>query len=66
MDNNELNWIDLDYANGWKRGGMEERIYELIRRLGYKVTYISHSPRGTDTEYICEEAKVRWHVDSSD
>ena len=66
MADKELQWIDLNYANGWKPNGMEQRIYDLIYRLGYKVTYISHSPRGTDTEYICEEAKVKWHVDSSD
>ena len=66
MAEKEMKWIDLGYANGWNPNGMEKRIYDLTRLLGYKVTYISHSPRGTDTEYICEEAKVRWHVDSSD
>lgn len=63
--NEELSWIDLSYANGWQSGGKEERIVELIRRLKYKVEDVSHSPRGTDTEYICEEARVKWHADSS-
>ena len=66
MKGKELNWIDLGYANGWEEGSKEGRIVNLIRRLGYKIDQISHSPRGTDTEYICEEAKVKWHVDSSD
>lgn len=62
----EPTWIDLGYMNGWRDGGMEYRIYYLICKLKYGVEVISHSPRGTDTEYICNEAKVRWHIDSSD
>ena len=63
MADKELQWIDLGYANGWEEGSKEERIVHLIYQLGYK---ICHSRRGYDDERICEQAKVRWHVDSSD
>lgn len=56
----ELNWINLGYANGWGKDSKEQRICDLINRLGYKIE--SRAISYCKTEYTCEEAKVRWRI----
>lgn len=62
----ERNFIDLGYINGWKSGGIEYRLCDMVEEAGYHFKQVSHNERGTDTVYECEEAKLRYHVDSSD
>lgn len=62
----ERNIIDLGYINGWKQGGIEYRLCDMVEEAGYHFQMTSHNERGTDTVYFCEEAGLRYHVDSSD
>jgi hypothetical protein len=57
---------DLGYDNGWHDGGIEIQLVRKAREAGYKFTEVSHNERGTDTVYECQEAGLRYHVDSSD
>lgn len=63
---NERNIIDLGYINGWKKGGIEYRLCDIVAEAGYHFIMTSHNERGTDTVYTCKEAGLRYHVDSSD
>ena len=58
--------IDLGWANGWDSEGIEQRVCDLVREAGYSFYQKSHEPHGYDTVYQCDEACVRYHVDSSD
>lgn len=62
----ERNIIDLGYINGWKSGGIEYRLCDMVEEAGYHFECVSHNERGTDTVYFCKEAGLRYHVDSSD
>jgi hypothetical protein len=66
---------DLGYMNNWKHVWVNNRIvydkdecseYLKCRELGHSPAEISHSYRGSDTEYICPICGICWHVDSSD
>ena len=60
------NLIDLGYINGWKEGGLEYRLCDMVELAGLHFEVVSHNERGTDTVYQCKEAGLRYHVDSSD
>lgn len=62
----ERNIIDLGYMNGWKRDGIEYRLLDMVALAGLRFRMVSHNERGTDTVYQCDEAALRYHVDSSD
>ena len=62
----EQKMIDLGYINGWKDGGIEYRLCDMVELAGYHFRMVSHNERGTDTVYQCDEAALRYHVDSSD
>ncbi len=66
---------DLGYVNGWKYTIENNRVvyspedhpeYCKCREQEHHLRVISHSNRGTDTEYICDTCGICWHVDSSD
>lgn len=57
---------DLGYANGWHKDSLEQRLVDMAYEAGYKFVQVSHHPRGIDTVYECQEAGLRYHVDSSD
>lgn len=63
---NKRNIIDLGYINGWKDGGIEFRLCDMVEAAGFHFIMVMHNERGTDTVYECAEAGLRYHVDSSD
>lgn len=60
------NFNDLGFANGWKDDSIEQRLVNSAREAGYKFVEVSHKENGSDTVYECQEAGLRYHVDSSD
>ena len=58
-------WQDLSWMNGWTSNSIEQQIYDECHKRGYKFEQTYHNPRGF-TGYACEEAKVRYEIDSSD
>lgn len=58
--------IDLGFANGWDSEGIEQRLYQLVQMAGLSWKEVQHDIHGYDTVYECEEAGLRYHVDSSD
>lgn len=57
-------WQNLGYANGWKKGCIQEQIYEEVCNRGGKFTN-EGTIRGDHT-CMCEEFKVVFKYDSSD
>jgi hypothetical protein len=66
---------DLGFMNNWKYIIENNRFiylpednaeYLSCREQKHELQEISHSYRGSDTEYICEICQIKWHVDSSD
>jgi len=66
---------DLGFMNGWKHTIKDHCVqyskedhpeYCNCREQKHPLQVISHSNRGTDTEYICNTCQIKWHVDSSD
>ena len=66
ISNDKRKMIDLSYINGWKEGGIEYRLCDMVEEAGYHFVMVSHNERGTDTVYECKEVGLRYHVDSSD
>ena len=66
METPKSNIRDLGWANGWTKDSLEHRLVEMTHRAGLTFKVISHEPHGYDTVYYCEEAGLKYHVDSSD
>ena len=55
----------LDWVNGRSRDSYPAE-YTACKAAWHKSSNISHSNRGSDESYWCDECKIFWKVDMSD